>query len=77
MLVHAGGKVEEKKAGGNKALQPIASSVFYILRGSWPVMLNMALLSRCCILVTVQMLTQFCILVTVQRKFRENTHTVH
>ena len=26
----AGGKVEEKKAGGNKALQPIASSVFYI-----------------------------------------------
>ena len=41
----AGGKVEEKKAGGNKALQPIASSVFYILRGSWPVMLNMALLT--------------------------------
>ena len=40
-------RLTRRRLPATKPLQPIAPSIFYILRGSWPVMLNMALLTSC------------------------------
>ena len=37
-------RLTRRRLAATKPLQPIASSIFYILRGSRPVMLNIALL---------------------------------